>query len=617
LIKQVPVSRGNATEGEAKKERYNLTVYVHFARSVPLGSLLSAALGKNVSYIYAELYQQDSFRSSGTVGRLSLGSIELNMTGKNLREKLQTIFRIFDWKNLSLFKKIRFPDLDPGEYLVKIFRENPSFAKQRQYIGFGIVNLSQSTAIKINCRPQGAVAITLTDQEEKGVENARCVLQVDNTIIAETVSDSEGKATLSAPCYSFKPYQLKIFYQGFLIGEEEITLNILRRLIDLKKSFSLERYSLVLRVTDTWGFPPAIDVNPTLVSENMVIVTNIKGEISEAGEYHFNNLFSASYRLSMSYKAFRFEENFTLEKATTLDVKFSAEFPLDFSIYNSYANRLSSGDVSLQRNGKTVSTPIQQNGTASATVPPGDYMILVRANDEVIAQQQIQVRGEKIMDIVTTQDSFLHTLIVYFGLILVICALVVSLWEKKIALCFKLFTIGLLFIALVTPWWVLSGEKNDISTTTNTFIVPPQIITLTTASNAIGGEISAVPEEVTMVLGVLSLLVAVTCFILFLSLLIMKRLRKTTMILSFFSIVILFLCLIIFIYAFSQVTQVGVGSFMGNGNLDITLPGEVEQTTISCYWGPGIGFYLLIPSLILLVLTLFIKRIEKKFISKE
>jgi hypothetical protein len=296
---------------------------------------------------------------------------------------------------------------------------------------------------------------------------------------------------------------------------------------------------------------------------------------------------------------------------------FPAEFSLDFSVFNSYANRLSSGDISLERNGKTASTSIQQNGTASAMVPPGDYMILVHADTELIAQQQILVRGEKTMDIVTTQDSFLHTLIVYLGLLLVICTLVFCLWKKKVVNGLKFLTIGLLLIALVSPWWVLSGEEDTISTTTNTFIVPPQIITLTTSPDAIGGEISSVPEEVTMVLGVLSLLVGVTCFILFFSFLTMKRLRKTTTILSLFSIVILLMSLIIFVYAFSQLTQVGVGSFMGSGDLDVTIPGGIEQATISCSWGPGIGFYLLIPSLILLILTLFIKKIEKKFIRKE
>ena len=118
---------------------------------------------------------------------------------------------------------------------------------------------------------------------------------------------------------------------------------------------------------------------------------------------------------------------------------FPAEFSLDFSVFNSYADRLSSGDISLERNGKTASISIQQNGTASAMVPPGDYMMLVRADNEVIAQQQIQVRGEKTMDIVTTQDSLLHTLIVYLGVLLVICAIVFFFWKKSIAIWFQTY----------------------------------------------------------------------------------------------------------------------------------------------------------------------------------
>jgi hypothetical protein len=616
LIKSIPVFRGNVTGGEEKKERYNLTAYVHFARSVPLGSLLSAALGKNVSYIYAELYQQGSFRSSGSVGRLSLGAISLNMTGKNLRQKLQAILGMFDWKNTTLFKKIRFPDLDPGVYLIKIFRENPRFAKQHQYIGFAIVNLTKNTAIHIKCRPQGTIAIVLTDQEKKGVENARCQLQIDNTTIAEAVSDTEGNARLFAPCYSLKPYQLKILYQGFLIGEKKVTLNALRRFIDVKESFSLERYSLTLTVTDTWGFPPAMDVNPALVSNEMVAPTTIRGEGIQEGTFLFSNLLPAPYRLSLSYKAFKFEEDITLAQATTLEVQFPAEFSLDFSIFNSYATLLSSGDIFLQRNGKTETTSIQENGTASAMVPPGNYDILVRANGEDIAWQQIQVRGEKAMDIVTTQGSFVHMLITALGIVTVIGTLVFILWKRTLVSGLKLLTIGLLIIALVSPWWALHGQTDTASTTTNTFLIPSQIITLTKSTDAAGGEISAVPEEVTMVLGLLSLLVAGSLLLVCISLLTMKRLRKTTMILSIFGLIVLLFSAIIFYYAFSQLTQVGVGSFLGSGPLDVTIPGEAAQANIPCSWGPGIGFYLLIASFILLILTFFIKRIETRFTRK-
>jgi len=613
VIKTIPVFRGNATEGNEQKERYTLTVFAHFARSVPLGSLFSAALGKNLSYIYAELYQDGSFRSSGSVGRLSLASISLNMTGKNLREKMQMVLGMFDWKNLSLFKKIRFPDLDPGRYLVKIFRENPKFAKDRQYIGFALVNLTKDTTTRIICRPQGTIAVTLTDQKEQEVENARCVLEIDNTTIADATTDSEGYARLVAPCYTLKPYQLKIFYQGFLIGQEQVRLNSLRRIIEWKKSFSLERYSLSLTVTDTWGFTPAIELTPTMVSSEMTIATAIRAESNTQGTYLFNNLLPATYMLSLSYKSCKVEQEVSLTQETILTIMFPAEFAVTLSVFTSYADPLSNGEITFERNGKTKSTSIQHNGTATTLVPPGDYKILVQSETENIAQQQIQVRGDKKMDILTSQGSLLHMVILVLGGILVIGAIVFLLWKRQMSAGLKLITIGLLIIVLVTPWWALNGGTGTVSTTTNTMVIPPKLITLTKSTNTTGGEISAVPNEVTMVLSLLSLLVGVACLLIVFSLLIEKKLRKTSMVVSLFAIVLILLIVGVFYYALSQLTQVGVGSFLGSGTLDITIPGQSMQTAVPCSWGPGISFYLLIIAFVLLILTFFITKIIARF----
>ena len=595
LVKDVPVHRGNATVGQANVQRYNLTAYVHLARSVPLGSLLSAALGKNMSYIYAELYQTESFRSSGTVGRLSLGSISLNMTGKTLREKIRMALGIFDWKNASVFKKIRFPTLDPGTYIVKIFRENPRFATERQFIGVAVVNLTKNTALHILCRPQGSIAVTLKDQENTGVQNARCILQLANTTIAEAMTDANGTARLAAPCYPLKPYHLMVQYQGFLVGEQQVTLNVLRRLIAVKASFSLERYSLLLTVTDTWGLPPAVDLNPTLESSDMAAATLVRGEASPAGAYRFSDLPPASYRLNLGYKAFTLHDNLTVEKDTSLDVTFPGEFPLNVTVFDSFADRLSGGEVSFQRNGTTKSTSIRGDGTVTMSLPPGDYALAVHANNDLIAQQQVQVRGEKTMDVVTDQGSSLHTALGYLGLALVIGMSVFILWKRGLTSGLKVVAVGVLLIALVSPWWVLHGETSTVSTTTNTLVIPPQIVTLTKTSNATGGEISAVPKEVTMVLGLLSLLVAVACILILVSLVTNLRLRKTTMLVSLLGIVVLLLALIVFYYAFSQVTQVGVGSFMGSGTLDVSLPGGTEQLKVPCTWGPSMGLYLVVP----------------------
>jgi beta-lactamase regulating signal transducer with metallopeptidase domain len=125
-----------------------------------------------------------------------------------------------------------------------------------------------------------------------------------------------------------------------------------------------------------------------------------------------------------------------------------------------------------------------------------------------------------------------------------------------------------------------------------------------------------VPQEVTMVLGLLSLLVAVACIIIILSLALKSRFRKTTILVWLMSIIVLLLTLILFYYAFSQLTQVGVGSFMGSGALDISIPGGEAQTKVPCSWGPGIGFYLLIVSLVLVVLSFFGKRVEGRLSRK-
>lgn len=615
LIQAVPIFRGNATAAQ-KTARYNLTVTVRHARSVPLGSLLSAALGKNLSYIYSELYQQETFRSSGTVGRLSLGAISLNFSGTNLRQKIQMILGIFDFKNSSLTKKIRYPNLDPGTYVVKIYRENPRFAQEHQYIGLAVVNLTQDTTIRIRCRSQGTITICLKDQTNTPVPNAHCTLTLDDATIAEAVTDQNGTARLTAPCSLLKPYRLALNYRGFQIGTKTIRLTTLRHFIAMKTSFTLQRYRLSLTTTDTWGFPPAVDLNPALTSGDMTQPTAIHATTITAGAYQFTDIPSAPYRLSLSYKTFKVDHNLTIDKDTTLAIVFPAEFPINLTFYDSYANRLSHGSISIQRQEKTNTTEITPDGTATISLPPGDYELLVQSGQETIAQQQVQVRGEKSLDLVTTQGSTLHTLLTVLGLAVAIGALVFFLWKRQPNPTLKIAAVGLLIIALASPWWVLTGQTGVVSTTTNTLVIPPQIVTMTKATNAIGGEISAVPAEVTMVLGLLSLLVGIACVLLIISLVTSLRLRKTTLIFSILSVIVILMILGVFYYAFSQVTQVGVGSFMGSGTLDVSLPGGTEQVKVPCSWGPGLGFCLIIAAAVLALLAIFARRIQGRLTRK-
>ena len=85
--------------------------------------------------------------------------------------------------------------------------------------------------------------------------------------------------------------------------------------------------------------------------------------------------------------------------------------------------------------------------------------------------------------------------------------------------------------------------------------------------------------------------------------------------LSILSILLLIITISIFLYAMSMLTEVGVGSFMGSGDLDTSLPGLSESKVLPSQWGPGIGFFLGLISVIILVIVLLYGRLKKRFSS--
>jgi len=385
----------------------------------------------------------------------------------------------------------------------------------------------------------------------------------------------------------------------------------------LKESFSIEHYKLNLELKDTWGFAPAVEVNPTLTSSEMEDSINIPAEKTEDGKYLFLGLYPAKYTLSMGYKSFDVEKDVSIDKDNSLDILFPAEYALDLNIMNSYGDTLSDGEISVTRNKKTERTSVNKNGKEKISVPPGKYEITVYYEDEKIAQQDIDVRGNKEIDILTSQESILHTIIIYLGIILAIFSIIFMLWKKKIYTGFKLFVIALLIIALVSPWWILNGDDGTTSTTTRTLLFPPKIITLSSSSDVIGGDVSQVPSEVTMVLNLLFVLIAISCLIILITIFTKNKLRKTTTFLSILSIILLIVTISIFFYAMSMLTEVGVGSFMGDGDLETNLPGISESKILPSSWGPGIGFSLGLMSVIILFVILFYDRIKKRFFLKD
>jgi len=612
LIKEVPIFRENATEGEVvEEERFTLSTSVHFAPSFPLGSLLSAYKGKNYPYIYAELYKDNNFKSSGSVSRISLGSIDLDLEGKNILQTIKTVIGLFDWKNASFFKKIEFPDLVEGRYLVKIFRENPIFGGDRKYIGYDIIDLNKDSDISIICHPEGKLDTTVKDQNDNGIRDVKFQLLKNDDIIFESTSDENGTASLKAPIYLREPYTLRVQYKGFIIDEKNVKLGVLQSIRSATENFKIDLFNLEIKIKDKWYLTPEVDVNPKITSNEMYELNTIKSEKINFGKYVFKNLPVSKYCLTIKYKSFETVKNVDVSSDSTVDIVFPAEYETELSVYNDMGEKIDDYEIKISRKNKKEKMNSNGDDSTSFVVPPGIYEIEIESDNDIIASQKIDVKSDKTIDIVSTEESGFHGTIVILGIIVFIIGIIYLIWKREHSIPIRIFVISLLIISVVSPWWMLSGENNSTETITKTMLVPSKIISITESDNAVGGSISSIPEELTMILGLLSILLILSALIIFISIFTKDRLNKTTKGLLVGSVIIIILTLGLFYLAMSMVAEVGVGSVVGSGEIETTIPGISEKMMIECSWGPSTGFYLGIISLIMILLIPIINRFRK------
>ncbi len=610
LEKIKPVLRENLTQDEKEEtQRFSLSTFVHLAPSSALGSLLSAATGKKFPYIYAELYENNSFKSSGSVSRIALGSMDFDLEGKSFLEKIKTVFGIFDIKNSSFVKKIVFPDLKPGLYIIKIFRENTIFGDQRKFIGYGIANVFDDTSIRIFCSSQGTCNFNVFNQEEKGIEGVNfCLLQGHNAIIADGFSDNNGSVFLKVPTSIRNPYTLRVLYKGFLISEQEIHIRPLNHLKIYRDSFNVELFDLIVKLTDKWGLNPEIDVNIIITSKDMSEVISISAKKEAFNKYVFENLLGAEYILNLKYKSFEIQEKINVWDDKTIELILPAEYTISLNVLNNIGLNIDNGIAVISRDNKDINVDINKNGRSIFIVPPGSYDLKILVDEKVIAKQKIDIRSDKNVDIITEYDSFIHTFVFLIGIFLGLGIFILMFLKRNIKLCLKLLTVVLIFISIFQPWWILNGEEEDIETSTINMLFPPKMVTLTSSSDFIGGSVSVINDDFTSVMVLISGFLMFSIILILISLFFKKRFSKLKNIILFTSILLLIICIVLFYYAMSMVTNIGVGGFMGSGDISVFIPGNIQSMDLACDWGPGIGFILVLVSLIFLFLSMLIKK---------
>ncbi|MEF8847677.1 MAG: hypothetical protein V5A68_00900 [Candidatus Thermoplasmatota archaeon] len=619
ITKNMPILRKNQTE-EIKKEKektYKLKASVHMAPSIPMGSLFSAGIGKNISYIYAELYENNEFRSSGTVNRLPITSIELDFENKNFLEKIKTTLGIFDWKNISFFKKITFPEIKEGEYFIKIFKENPFFAKERQYIGFKKIHVEKNTSTNIFCSTEGKIELDVQNQKNTPLDDTKFSLYKGNTLVSEQISNKDGIAIIKAPTNIKDNYKLKVFYKGFLIEKKDIKLRYRNRFFQLQDSFEIETYNLRIRLKDKWGLKPEVKITPLITSPNMVEKITIKNDGYENDEYYFEDLYREKYVLALKYKSFKTETTILLEEDEIIKLDFPAKYTIKIDTKNSHGLPLEDGTISITRKGEKEKQTIKK-GTTAFSIPPGEYEIKTTLEGKTIAIQKTEVKSKKEIQIITKKSSDFHNYLLYLGIAIIIFAISIGIIKKDKYLGGKIVSAGLILMSVVTPWWILNGE-NSLGTTTNikTLIMPPEIVTLTTSNEIIGGNLGSLPSEVTMIFSLLPIILVIAMTPLAVTIHTkIKENKNLKFCLEIFSITLLILSLIVFYFVMSMVAEIGVGSFFGSGSIETNVPGIAESEVLKCNWGPGIGFYICIFSILILSLLFLFPKVKKIFLQK-
>jgi len=603
LAKIKPPSNDEFIDDSNETDKHALSVFIHLSTSMPIGSGLSALLGLNFSYINVELYKNEEFTYSGTAVRLPMKPIS-ELGEVNPVKQISAALFSFDWKNLSFFKKICFSNLESGKYTIKIYRENPFFGKQRKYIGFTALELNDDTKTHVHCGIEGALYIHASDQNNEDVKNVEVILLKNGNIMAKNQTGEKGNTLIKAPCSISEKYTVKILYNGFMVHNDTIRLGYLTNIIPKKESVSIERYNLKINVFDIWGMPLEVDVNPVLTSKEMYESTLISGEKLSLNYYAFSNLTPSLYKLNLKYKSYSLEKDINLDSDIELDLDFPAEFQIKVRILDSRGLPIEDTKIIISRNSKKLETKTKDS-KMMFSLPPGFYHVKIYDEDKLIGAREIDVFGERNFDFITISEPVFPVLIIIITIFLVAISAVFSYFKKDKMYFLLILPISLVIMAVVSPWWILCSSSFQLETSTNMFLLPLELVTVTTVSDVISGELASLPDIFREYVSLIPIFSVVGCSSIAAGMFLRAFNYQRFYILSLVFASISFVgSILIFFIGMSMLAEVGVGGFMGKGILDVSISGKDIVPSVSYSWGPSLGFYLYVISIFILFIVI-------------
>ncbi len=553
--------------GGTKDENiYTLTVTPRLTGRFFSDTSLLESLGLNLinlTYIYAELYQNNKIISTNYATKPLIGA-----------------------------PKIKFPKLAAGEYIVKIFRKIGD--KKTSFIGLEPVKLDSDADVNVVCTWPKNIKIKTIDQNNKYVGNIRLSLYKNDTVVATNITKNEEDAVFNVPFNLLGEYVLRGFYKGFKIYDDKIPK--LRKNVNIQ----LELYDLTTNVKDTLGFSPGVNLRPYLTSSEQHEKQEILPSYDKYGTYRFKDLPPAVYVLHLSYASFHQETNFNIYgEGNSAEITFPAKYDLSVKLLNSRGLPISDDgkNIDIYRDGQLVVESLSDGKIVS--LPPAEYTVYVESGNKGIGIHNLVLTNNKEIKVVTTEKSIIPLLVIILTIILIVQMTVVFI-IKRISLnsFLKLLAMAFIVLSLIQPWWVLNASTNDSYANKNSemFLIPSVMVEDVKYGDSTYLELATIPDAFTDFLGVLLLIVSVGFVLIGISFL-PNLLYKRRFYKALISMSILFLILVSVAYCFgmSKITEISLGTIQGGGVLEVILPNE-ETVYMHATWGLGLGFYFCILS---------------------
>jgi len=561
--KLVPYRKGplGAVEGSIA-QTHRLIVYPHFASAVPFASALSALTGLGLPPTSVELWRNDTFVSSGVAGRfpISMADDQLNI----------------DWSNVSVRKRVVFPNVPPGSYVVKVRN-----GLAQRYVGATVVEVRENTSVRVWCRWQGMVSLTINDENGDGIAGVIVRAERDGHIFATNVTNDVGVTQLVVPAPA--GYTITARYKGFAVMQKSLGLIFRHQDVIMQELHDLE-----VVVEDLLGMPPGVLITPVLRSTAVTENKALLGVDEGGGYYRFFDLPPDRYTLQIRYKSFIVTEAVQLSGNDRIELTFPAAYTLNIVTRNARGGLLSGRNILIARNGEDIT---------SKQLPPGVYEIRIRRDNNIIGERTIMLTEDRDIIMVTSHQPLFPLLVT----LLALGSAGIGGW------CFRrrfslpegalLLAIVLLVISLVQPWWALEGDSASLDVTSRVFLIPANMVTMGKGLGVENGEVASMPSLFTTMLVAVGML-SVFSIAASVAVLMMRRVW-----LYLVSVGTLGGALVVFSAGMGTAAEIITGTFWGSGTIDLSVPGSATVSMVST-WSPSTGYYLVLAAFLLVISSL-------------